>query len=71
MQLLGIAACAVWTFGIAYPVLKLINRAHPLRVSAEHEEVGLNLAEHGEVEDFDTPLQTIDTGQAPTFQEGA
>ena len=56
VQLLGIAACAVWTFGIAYPVLKLINRAHPLRVSAEHEEVGLNLAEHGEVEDFDTPF---------------
>lgn len=56
VQLIGIAACGLWTFGIAFSVLKLVNRIHPLRVSPEHEEIGLNLAEHGEVEDFDQPI---------------
>jgi Amt family ammonium transporter len=52
VQFLGIIACGVWTFGLGYPVLKLVNRIYPLRVSADHELLGLNLAEHGEVEDL-------------------
>lgn len=53
VQLLGVVACGVWTFGLSFCVLKLVNRVIPLRVSREHEELGLNLAEHGEVEDYE------------------
>jgi ammonium transporter, Amt family len=55
VQLLGILTCGAWAFGIAFTVLKLVDRVYPLRVSAEHELIGLNLAEHGELEDFDIP----------------
>ena len=51
VQLLGIGVAAIWAFGLTYIILKLIDRIHRLRVSAEHEEIGLNLSEHGEVED--------------------
>ncbi|MFT7556006.1 MAG: hypothetical protein ACI9LO_002330, partial [Planctomycetota bacterium] len=40
-------------FGLTYIILKLINSFHRLRVSAEHEDIGLNLSEHGEVEDME------------------
>ena len=53
VQLLGIGVAAVWAFGLTYIILKLINSFHHLRVSAEHEEIGLNLSEHGEVEDME------------------
>jgi len=51
VQLLGIGVAAIWAFGLTYIILKLINSIHRLRVSAEHEDIGLNLSEHGEVED--------------------
>ncbi len=31
----------------------MINKFHPLRVSAAHEDLGLNISEHGEDEDPD------------------
>jgi len=52
VQLLGIIACGVWTFGLSFGLLKLVDWVYPLRVSAQHEEMGLNIAEHGEIEDF-------------------
>ena len=48
VQLLGSAACFVWGFGLSYLVLKGINRLIPLRVDAEAERIGLNVAEHAE-----------------------
>jgi Amt family ammonium transporter len=48
VQLLGIGVSAIWAFGLTYIILKLINVFHRLRVSAEHEDIGLNLSEHGE-----------------------
>ncbi len=48
VQTLGIAVCAAWAFGLGYPLLRLINRHIPLRVTAEDELNGLNLSEHGE-----------------------
>ncbi len=47
VQLEGIAVCAVWAFGIAFLILRLRGPRFPLRVSAEAEDVGLNVAEHG------------------------
>jgi len=58
-QGLGIVSCAVWTFGVAYILLRLFNAVVPLRVSAEHEDMGLNLSEHGECEDYEIPDQVL------------
>ena len=58
-QLLGIAVCCCWAFGVSYAVLKLIDRWFPLRVSAEDEEKGLNVAEHGESTELFDLLTTM------------
>ncbi|MGA1285514.1 MAG: ammonium transporter, partial [Prochlorothrix sp.] len=47
VQLLGIGVCFAWAFGVTWLVLKGIDRIWPLRVSAEDEELGLNISEHG------------------------
>ncbi|BBO77098.1 ammonium transporter [Desulfosarcina widdelii] len=47
VQLLGIAACFIWTFPMAFIMFKLIDKAIGLRVSPEEELEGLDLAEHG------------------------
>jgi ammonium transporter, Amt family len=47
VQALGVTAVAAWAFGGGWLLLKFINRLHPLRVDAESERVGLNVAEHG------------------------
>jgi Amt family ammonium transporter len=47
IQALGCLAGAVYGFGITYLVLRLVNLAMPLRVTADAEAVGLNQAEHG------------------------
>lgn len=46
-QIVGILACFFWVFGTSYIVLNILNRIFPLRVTAEHERIGLNVAEHG------------------------
>ncbi len=45
-QLLGIGTCALWSFGLAWTVLTLLNRVFNLRISPEDEEMGLNVSEH-------------------------
>jgi Amt family ammonium transporter len=47
VQALGVAACAAWSFGVAWLALKLIDSRSPLRVGADEEREGLNMAEHG------------------------
>jgi Amt family ammonium transporter len=56
VQLLGIVVCGLWTFGVTYGVLKVVNLLYPLRVSEEHELIGLNIAEHGEREEDEIAL---------------
>ena len=46
VQLFGIGVAAVWTFGLAWTVLSLVNKVFPLRISLEEEEIGLNVSEH-------------------------
>jgi Amt family ammonium transporter len=46
VQLLGIAACFVWTFGTAYILFRVIKAVMGLRVSPEEEAEGLDHAEH-------------------------
>jgi len=47
VQAIGIGSCFAWAFGIGGTGLWLVNRWFPLRVTAQEEEIGLNMAEHG------------------------
>ena len=47
IQLVGISMCFVWSFGLGFGVLWLINRRFPFRIDGEGELAGLNIAEHG------------------------
>lgn len=46
-QLIGIASCGLWSFGLAFVVFKIVNAIRPMRVSSAEEDAGLNIAEHG------------------------
>ncbi len=52
IQLVGITTAALWAFGLTYIVLWNMNRYWPLRVRRKHEQIGLNVAEHGAVSDL-------------------
>ncbi|MEX1668250.1 ammonium transporter [Zhongshania guokunii] len=47
VQLEGIVSCGLLAFVLTYCALKIRARRRPLRVSAEAEDIGLNVAEHG------------------------
>ena len=47
VQLIGIAACFLWTFPAAFVMFKLIDKTIGLRVSPEEEAEGLDFTEHG------------------------
>ncbi|QDF98302.1 ammonia permease [Azoarcus sp. DD4] len=63
VQALGIVVCGAWAFGAAWLLLKGLNRLMPLRVSPEHEHVGLNVSEHG------ARTELLDLLQAMEVQE--
>lgn len=69
VQLMGILTCGLWAFGVAFTALKLLNRTLPLRVSAEHERIGLNLSEHDEQEDYEVPVRAPVSGMASELAE--
>lgn len=46
VQTIGITAIGVYSFSVAFVLLHLINRYLSLRVDAESELIGLNVAEH-------------------------
>jgi len=47
VQALGIGACFVWTFPMAFLLFKIIDKTIGLRVSPEEETEGLDFSEHG------------------------
>jgi Amt family ammonium transporter len=47
VQLIGIGAAFVWTFGTAFIAFKIIDAVVGLRVSPEEESAGLDYTEHG------------------------
>ena len=61
VQFLGIFACALWSFVLGYVILKTINRFIPLRVTNEHERIGLNVSQHGTTTELLDLLITMDT----------
>ena len=49
VQFIGVVSIGLFTFLGSYILLKILNYFYPLRVSALHEELGLNIAEHNAV----------------------
>jgi len=47
VQLIGIGACFVWTFVVAFVLFKIVDMTMGLRVSAQEEAEGLDMHEHG------------------------
>jgi Amt family ammonium transporter len=60
VQLLGVLVCFTWTFGLIYTIFSGINRIFPIRVSAEAERMGLNVAEHGATTELYDLLAAMD-----------
>ena len=49
IQGIGIISVGIFSFSTSFIFLKVLNKFYPLRVSPVHEELGLNIAEHGAV----------------------
>jgi len=49
VQFIGAGSIGLFAFSVSYILLKILNYFYPLRVSALHEELGLNIAEHNAV----------------------
>ena len=47
VQIIGITSIGAFSFIVSFILLKILNSFYPLRVSPLHEQVGLNIAEHG------------------------
>lgn len=47
IQIFGSALNFYWAFGLGYAFFWTLDKLVPIRVSAEVEEIGLNIAEHG------------------------
>jgi Amt family ammonium transporter len=47
IQLLGVASVGAYAFGASFLLFKLVDRVLTLRVTANDERIGLNIAEHG------------------------
>ncbi|MEO1685820.1 MAG: ATP-binding protein [Cyanobacteria bacterium J06631_12] len=60
VQLLGVGAGFVWSFGLTYLVLRYWDRWFPLRVSVQAEEMGLNVSEHQAKTEVYTLFQVMD-----------
>ncbi len=46
VQLTGVAVIGMWAFCGGYLMFSLVNKWHPLRVTADDERIGLNVSEH-------------------------
>ncbi len=61
VQILGIAVCGIWAYGISYVILRFLNNKNSLRVSAHAEKIGLNISEHGAASELYNLMSTMDT----------
>jgi len=48
LQFVALAACAAYSFVLSYGLLKLVDKVVGLRVSEDHENIGLDLTQHRE-----------------------
>jgi Amt family ammonium transporter len=60
VQSVGILACGLWAGGVGFALIWLLDRIYPMRVSAEAEQVGLNIAEHHAANDLQDFIGVIE-----------
>jgi Amt family ammonium transporter len=65
-QAIGVTVAFVWSFGLAFLLFKLLSKTVGLRVSAEEEIEGLDLAEHGNQAYPADAVGTMVESQEPT-----
>jgi Amt family ammonium transporter len=68
VQLLGIAAAFIWTFGVAFILFKLVDMVVGLRVSAEEEREGLDFTEHAGTAYPDFELVSYSGGSLSSYK---
>ena len=59
VQTVGIGACFVLGFVFVYPLLRLLNRLFPFRVSEADEKRGLGVSQHGNVSELDKLVEVM------------
>ncbi len=59
IQTLGTLVACIWSFGVTYFAIKLVQRVTPLRVSEQEEALGLNMSEHDDAFDIDAATQLL------------
>ena len=62
-QVTGVVVFGLWSFIIAWLLIRLYNRWRPLRVSSADEYAGLNVSEHGARNELVTLLGAMDRQQ--------
>jgi Amt family ammonium transporter len=60
VQLCGVGVCFLWAFGVCWIGLTVVRKFVSLRVMADEEHVGLNVAEHGAATEFQDLLGAMD-----------
>ncbi len=65
VQAIGVISIGIFSFTISFIFLKFLNKFYPIRVSPLHEELGLNIAEHGAVSVEHDLIKVLD-GQSAT-----
>lgn len=61
VQAIGVGAVAAWVLVTSFILFKIINSTIGLRVSKEHEEIGLDINEHGSEAYPDFEVKSVDT----------
>ncbi len=71
VQLLGVGVCFVWSFGVCWLMLKAASHRLQLRVTADEEQAGLNLVEHGAMTDLHDLLLTMEQNMSGNLSRRA
>ncbi|QDU06874.1 ammonium transporter [Gimesia aquarii] len=59
VQALGVVTCFLWSFGVIWICMSILNRFKPIRVTVEEEKIGLNVVEHGASTELHQLLKTM------------
>lgn len=57
IQFVGVVVDFAWTFGLAYLMFRIIDKAGGVRVSAEEEQKGLNIVEYNDIYSWENYME--------------
>ena len=58
IQIITIIFCALWSYGTAYFLFKIMNRYQPIRITKDQEDKGLNIVEFNDLFSWNNYLET-------------